>query len=87
MSLMKTALRVNQLTATHRHPMNKTDKVTNPHFRGGAKLLPRPEGTALGQTNDLWIRPIYTTGMGDTSYATRPGSMDFMQLESRGYLT
>ena len=63
------------------------DKNPARYVRGGAVLLPKLEGAAVPANLNVWDRPTYRVGDGETRQVVRPGSQDAMTLPSRGFLT
>ena len=75
-------MRVNDLNSS---PAFITPKANSkPHLTGGAVVIPKLPGQALGPQTDWRAQPVYKPGDGDTAQLVRPGSMKAYSLPSRG---
>jgi hypothetical protein len=63
------------------------DKNPARYVRGGAKLLPRPNGQATAPANNVWQRGSYRVGDGETFQQMRPGASDHLKCKSFGQRT
>lgn len=73
------------------HRVKEASLTLSAHARKSmAKYVPREklEGEVSAPANDIWERPVYRTGDGDTgTYVPRPGSLVAFTLPSRGIAT
>ena len=70
------------------HVMSSTiDKNPSRYVHGGAVLLPKLEGAAVPANLNVWDRPTYRVGDGETRQVLRPGSQDAIKLPSLGLST
>lgn len=83
--LLKKATRVNEHIKDPSYlPMKSV--VASKEVRGKDGYVPRVRATneATPPADDLWDRPVYRTGDGDTPLVIRPGGLDYKKWPSKG---